>query len=478
MALKDPSSTFLVMVNFTNTSLCGALSLLGMATAVSSLGLTYFLIASVLWMGLTYFSIVFLCETAEMSQCFSMHSLSKHYLGKFASTITLIVITVGNWSVLVNIFQIFADFIPAFLRDWTDINAVHFLGSRYFAVVVGTLLTLPWIAVHNISDLTPLSALSMSLGVTAILVMLSNAIQCAIDDSVSDSLVYVEASPLSIFRGLSAVAWCWAIHFNVLPIYASLDSSSSSHPSADLSADLTADRKHEMRVVTMGTVLTTLLLFVTEGVAVYVVWGARVDFDFLLNLSHSDPNYIFFFSRWLSTLMQFVICVACLGSVPLLTFAARENLDAMVRAVRRRLCNGGYRAVTDAPDDEEYLLIDSSSAAVAGDGEANSNLGIAEIATKEQSTLWRLIEGSALVLSAALVALFFTKLNDAIALAGSTYVVYMAFLLPSALYLKATTQSEREWSVEVRRKRIIAVFQMVFGCVVGIGGVTAVLVHG
>merc|ERR1719491_106674 len=424
-------------------------------------------------MFLTYFSITFLYEAAEMSQCFSMHRLSKHYLGKFGSSVTLVVITIGNWSVLVNIFQIFADFIPAFVRDWTEIDDVHFLSSRLFAVIVGTLLTLPWIAVRNISALTPLSALSMSLGVTVILVMVSNAVKCAAEDGLSDSLVYVETDPLSIFRGLSAMAWCWAIHFNVLPIYNSID--------ADAADDL-SDRRTEMRIVTLGTVITTMVLFAIEGLSVYLVWGSDVDFDFLLNLSHSDPNYIFFFSRWLSTLMQFVICGACLGSIPLLTFAARENLHSMIGAVHKRVCNGHGGAVADENDEEQYMLIGSSDVEV---DVAEHDSAVEVGAGKGQSAVSRLVEGSVLVLSAAVVALYFTKLSDAIALSGSTYCCYMCFTLPSMLYLKATSSVapepaaiESEHSADVRRKRMIARFEIAFAVVIGVGGITTVFVGG
>merc|ERR1712129_226117 len=97
----------------------------------------------------------------------------------------------------------------------------------------------------------------------------------------------------------------------------------------------------------------------------------------------------------------------------------------------------------------------------------------------------RLVEGSVLVLSAALVALYFTKLSDAIALSGSTYCCYMCFTLPSVLYLKAThsvqmepAAIESERSADVRNKRTIAMFQIAFAVVIGVGGITTVFMGG
>ena len=140
MALKHPATTYMGMINFLNDFLCGGMCLLGAAPAVAFLGPVWYVAAVVLECFLAHFSIMFLVETAEMSQRFTTHSLSAHYLGDTGSAITRFMITIGNWFFLVNVFQIIADFIPSFIGDWTVVDDSSFLTSRYFAVSVGALL--------------------------------------------------------------------------------------------------------------------------------------------------------------------------------------------------------------------------------------------------------------------------------------------------------------------------------------------------
>ena len=134
----------------------GALSLLGIATGVANLGFLWFIIGSIISMVTTYFTILFLAETAAMSGCMTTESLATHYLGDAGKFVTQFFITIGNWFYMVNVMQIFADFIPSVISDWTDVPDDSFLSSRYFAVCVGVVLIVPWIGLKSISKLEAL----------------------------------------------------------------------------------------------------------------------------------------------------------------------------------------------------------------------------------------------------------------------------------------------------------------------------------
>ena len=94
---------------------------------------------------------------------------------------------------MVNVMQIFADFIPSLLMDWTDVDPNDFVCSRYFAVCVGVVLILPWIGVKDISKLEILSTVCLSLGIVEVLIMVANSIGCLAADEVKCSVL----SPVS-----------------------------------------------------------------------------------------------------------------------------------------------------------------------------------------------------------------------------------------------------------------------------------------
>ena len=103
------------------------------------------------------------------------------------------------------------------------------------------------------------------------------------------------------------------------------------------------------------------------------------------------------------------------------------------------------------------------------------NVDAAEIEEGE-TRCSRLCEGLGLVLTAALVALVFTNLSDAISLSGATYCCFISYLLPATLYIVATNDGVDSVEDEaVRRKRNFAIFAICWGVLLAVGGVVTVL---
>lgn len=191
--------------------------------------------------------------------------------------------------------------------------------------------------------------------------------------------------------------------------------------------------------------------------------------------------------------MQFLICVACFFSIPLIAFSSRYNLHFFLTDIKRKWNEG-------PSDDDEYTLIQDASDRVATveapDAASNdapesdqldqkvddNEVNEADPEENGGETRWtRLGEGLALVLTAALVALVFTNLSDAISLSGATYCCFISYLLPSTLYLVATNdrdavEAETDDPELVRRKRYVAMFAIGWGCMLAVGGIVTVLI--
>ena len=74
----------------------GALSLLGIASGVANLGFVFFILSSLISMCTTYFTILFLAETASLSGRMTTESLAARYLGDAGKFVTQFLITIGN----------------------------------------------------------------------------------------------------------------------------------------------------------------------------------------------------------------------------------------------------------------------------------------------------------------------------------------------------------------------------------------------
>jgi len=331
--------------------------------------------------------------------------------------------------------------------------------------------------------LTPLSAVCLSLCAIFTLVLVANAVKSVAEGESSTSMVWAETDAVGLFFGLSQCAWCFAIQYNVLPIYRVLKAQTVD---SDLCSENSKESKaSDMRFVSIATLSMTLCIYIIQGIAIYLVWGENVDSDFVTNLSHSATNYRFLFNSWLSTTLQILVIVGSLLSCPLLAYSSRTNLHSLLMTVQRKLrdgvcsptqstVHGEYDAIADEETEEEE--IEESGAAFDAAFEDAVAAFEFEIASR-QGTLSRLAEGFGLVLSSAFIAIVFTNLGDAIALSGATYCCFIQ-ALPSVVYLKAIHARNINAPMDANdtRKRVIAIGSIVWCVVVSVGGVVSILV--
>jgi len=224
------------------------------------------------------------------------------------------------------------------------------------------------------------------------------------------------------------VTWCWAIAFNTLPIYRSLDAET---------------RKQEMNRVSAWAQGIVFLLFTVQGLCVYLVWGRNIDSDFISNLSLSDDHYIFYFSSWLATTTQFVIVVGCFLGLPLDAFTSRTNLHSILRSIQRswiawRAQNGngnGNESVSleeqmENEEQSEYLLLNENDRNI-------TQRSSVDLDAEEASLAVRCAEAFVLIFSAAIVAIVCTDLNLIITLCGATYACFISYYVPGGVYIKS-----------------------------------------
>jgi len=473
---KASSSLVLVIFNFVNTALGGSLGLMGNILSASKLGIVWFVAGSAVSMMTTYFSIQFLCQSAELSRSASTHRLAHHYLGPKGSLITKLFVFLGNWSFITNIIQIWADFLPdILLGSWFNVDASSPLTSRWLAVSIGLLLISPWVLVKDISKLERLSTLCIVFAVFIFVVLVLNATNCAIHDNVSDSVQILVTDPRAIFYGLPTIAWCWSLQFNVIPIY------------------LTLSRQHRVRqmpTVSRWTVGSLFVFYGALGIAAYVVWGGGVDSDFIDNLSVGDPNFVFYLKHWLSTLTQFVICLSSFCSIPVFAFESRTNLHSLLLSAFKMCCQSREQmhlqrvhdedSDREEDDDPDIETADISSLFADGMGLSRSggdSVGIG-IDDEMETNTSRMVEGVAILTTAALVALLVSDLSLCLTICGATYGCFISFLLPSVVYLKALQQMQnaplaRELTTHQMALRVLAVISIILGSFVCVAGVTS-----
>ena len=110
----------------------GALSLLGIATGVANLGFVLFILSSIISMFTTYFTILFLAETASFCGRMTTCSLAEHYLGEAGKFVTQFFITVGNWFYMVYAYTYTLSYpIPhEYHSDVISYPSIYALGER------------------------------------------------------------------------------------------------------------------------------------------------------------------------------------------------------------------------------------------------------------------------------------------------------------------------------------------------------------
>ena len=342
-------------------------------------------------------------------------------------------------------------------------------------MLVGLALIFPWILVRDISALERLSTLCLVFALLIFGVLVANAAQCEIDASAQ--LVVTDA--YAVFSGLPTISWCWSLQFNALPIYRTLPDGPQS-------------RLSQIHRVSLCSVAILFCFYGVQGIAVYAVWGARINADFITNLDAHDANYTFFLSAWLSTLTQLLISLACFFSIPIFAFESRTNLHSLLRSAKSTCCRGtGSAAAMNvqtpallsshehgnapvvSPAEDVYRINSLSKDYCDVELEVAREGGVAE---EGETCLSRWLEGSFILLSAALVALLISNLNLCLSLCGATYGVYISYFLPSGVYIAAVNRFDaRQLERYDVVLKYIAVFSIAYGSVVCVAGITTSL---
>ena len=291
------------------------------------------------------------------------------------------------------------------------------IGTRAFSVVVGLLIILPFVAVRNIARLEGLSMVCLAFALFVIVILSMNWIKAMTMTSVNDTFSWGPPSAYNFFYGLAAMSWAWCVQYNTLPIYMTM------HREV---------REEQMVTVSLGTSIGSYALFLIQGFAVYFVWGSQVETDFIDNLVEPGANYYFYYHMWVATLTAFIICIGCFASIPTLSFEARTNFHSLVVSTKRlyrsfREDDGGGAGPRDENDGIEYQAIvqpENDNDDVDNSGllsDTLSDLGDMLEIGEEETTLSRWVEGSILIVMAAVLALFAQDLTDVISISGATY---------------------------------------------------------
>ena len=218
------------------------------------------------------------------------------------------------------------------------------------------------------------------------------------------------------------------------------------------------------------------------GVAAYLVWGDRVDSDFIDNLSVGDSNYIWFLEPWLSTVTQFVICISCFFSIPIFAFESRTNLHSILSSAHKTCCAGRngvhLQAVHDESDHEEDEHLNVSQLFADGMGLRGDHDvdGIESMDNESETRTSRWMEGSVILITAALVALLVSDLSLCLTICGATYGCFISYFLPSGVYIKAMNS----WQAQPHSPpltlcdfilKYIAWFSIMIGLIVCVAGI-------
>ena len=124
----------------------------------SQLGIFGFVFITLLSSIFTYLSCEFLVISANISHKKSCYELSEKYLGgKNGNLLTKVFIIFGNWTFVINVIQIFADFVSDILPVWFNMDDDSFFASREFAVILGLVFIFPWVQSKTIKSLEQLS---------------------------------------------------------------------------------------------------------------------------------------------------------------------------------------------------------------------------------------------------------------------------------------------------------------------------------
>eukprot|EP01083_Nonionella_stella_P012190 34585_1 len=464
---KTRYTTFRAAMTIVASAFGGGTGIMGNIYAISQLKLIGYLLFSFISFVLFYLTIQFLCVSSELSKQPYIHQLSYSFLGgRYGSLFTRVFVIIGNWSVVVTLIQIFADFLPPILCSILNTNHSIFL-SRWFAVLVGLVLISPWIIVKDISHLGNLSITCFLFVLIPVIILLCNGIIAISTHQISPSVEWYTLSIQEIFIGIANMSWCWCCQYNVLPVYATLISGHN--------------KGKQMTTVTWTAGCVILFCYFLSGLSVYFVWGNTINKDFITNLDANDANYVFYLPQWLAGLSQLLICIASFISSPIFIIEARVNLHSVIMQLYQS-CNGieiedgGNRetiVLTALHVQENVSLMESES-----DNEQVS-MDLHRSDPINESICFRIFEGGFLCLSAAAVALFISDVKFVFSINGATYAVYIAYLLPSIVYHRAIDKLHSTQNTSATKYQNMLRFMskniFVYGIIVGVIGIIIVI---
>mmetsp|Transcript_69880 Transcript_69880/g.62668 ORF Transcript_69880/g.62668 Transcript_69880/m.62668 type:complete len:515 (+) Transcript_69880:71-1615(+) len=451
-------------INMVSTAIGGG-GMFGNIFGASQLGIVGFVIVTFISATFTLFTIQFLCMASQISKRYSCYALSQQFMGgKKGDLITKLFIIFGNWSFCINIIQIFADFMEYILPIWTQTSNASFFVSREFAVILGILFIFPFITVQNIKNLENLSGIFVFFAVAILIVIMMNAFYCITLGEISTSIQYFNTNFNAIFRGLPPITWCWTIQFNVLPVYMTLNES---------------NRNKQMQSVSWWTVSLLFIYYVLFGISTMITWGNRINDDFITNLDYNNKNYVFYLSIELSTVTQFIMVIVTFASIPIFAFEARVNLHYILTdiywccfvPILQRIGCYYYHDTIDNNDieNERSPLLSSSP------DTQNNQFDILTRSYEETSTS-RVMEGSFLIATAALFALMVENLNWSLSIVGATYGAYIAYFVPSIVYLRAIW-NQNNLSRKHRYYKYMAFVIFTYGIIVCVLGIMEVFLE-
>eukprot|EP01084_Bolivina_argentea_P309960 536205_1 len=430
----------------------------------SQLGIIGFILVTLWSMILTFFTIQFLCISSKMSNTYSCYTLSYQYLGgKKGEILTKIFITFGNWCYIVNIIQIFADFIDqCLLADWSE-SSNGFWTSREFVCILGLMLIYPFIMVKTIRNLEHLSSILLFFAFCVLLIVIINASHAVLFNKISTSIQWFPTNYNSLFSGLPPITWSWAVQFNIMPVYMSLNS---------------LTRSKQLKKVSYWVISLLFIYYIIFGISTMIIWGDNINDDFITNLDYNNSNYVFYYGFELATVTQFFLCLITFASIPIFAFESRKNLHYILMDIYYYwlfVCIDRNNQI-DMENNNQNIDNETTPLIHANDNETthmHMNTVMDYNYEETSTSIW--IEGSFLIVSAAGVALFLTNLNWSLTLVGSTYGSYIVYFIPSVIYCMAIRNS-RILTVKHKFFMFMAFLIFIYGIVVCGMGLTAAFI--
>lgn len=274
---------FAGVFNLCNTTLGGGISIIGLPLAVKGSGCVLFVFIVLLIAFLAGYTCDQLRVASELTGINSYTGLAAKMLGPGIAKVQNVIILLNGWGIVVALLQTFEENIPPLF----DESSVFHQGWLW-VVMATAVVFLPALFIKNIRWLAPLSQIALAAVAAFCVFVISQAPKAA-------TVFEDDASPLwptggmDLFNSISLVGLSYACHFNVLPVFNSLE------------------RKPQVFVpVLWSAMAATALLYLPIGIIGFLVHpetGGDILFDF------KDTKT--------GTVLGTILAVGLVGTVPL-----------------------------------------------------------------------------------------------------------------------------------------------------------------